>query len=309
MEDTITAVNKNQLYPVFLKLQELRLLLVGGGNVALEKLGSVLSNSPDTIITIVAPVIRDEVKQLSASHPNCTILQKSFEEADLNNIDLVICATDNKELHQQIKQLSNQRGLLVNVADTPELCDFYLGSIVQKGNLKIAISTNGKSPTAAKRIKEVLNEALPGELDEVIENLNKVRNNLNGDFEYKVKRMNEITQVLVKKGNVEKQRWKRIATYIVVVFALMVTGHIIFSYIPFRELTDQTVAWYKTLDPNFHWMVLAGFLAQMEDGATSMGYGVTSSIVLQSAHVSPAAISAGIHTAEMFTSGASGYSH
>jgi uncharacterized protein len=308
MKET-TTVNKNQLYPVFLKLHELKLLLVGAGNVGLEKLQSLLSNSPDTHITIVAPYIRDEVRDLVVKHPSSMIIERKFEEADLEGKDMVICATDDKDLHASIKYLANQRGILVNVADTPELCDFYLGSIVQKGQLKIAISTNGKSPTAAKRIREVLNDALPGELDEVIENLHKVRNSLNGDFEYKVKRMNEITRILVKKNNGEKQRWRKIATYSLIIFALMLIGHFIFSYIPFSAIADKTVSWYNTLDPNFHWMVLAGFLAQMVDGATSMGYGVTSSIVLQSAHVSPAAISAGIHTAEMFTSGASGYSH
>jgi len=86
-------------------------------------------------------------------------------------------------------------------------------------------------------------------------------------------------------------------------------GYFIFSYLPVQRMADDTYRWYQSLDKNFHWMVLAGFLAQMVDGATSMGYGVTSSIVLQTANVSPAAISAGIHTAEMFTSGASGYSH
>jgi siroheme synthase-like protein len=305
-----TMPDKNQLYPVFLKLHELRLLLVGGGNVALEKLQSVLSNSPETVVTVVAPLVRDEVKELIAAHSQCSIVQRGFEEQDLDNTDIIICATDDPELHKEIKVLANAKGLLVNVADTPDLCDFYLGSIVQKGQLKIAISTNGKSPTAAKRIKEVLNEALPAEeLDKMIVNLNKVRNNLNGNFEYKVKKMNEITEVLIKRGNKERQHWKRIATYILVGFGLMLVGYFIFSNIPFRELVDEGTAWYKTLDPNFHWMVLAGFLAQMVDGATSMGYGVTSSIVLQSAQVSPAAISAGIHTAEMFTSGASGYSH
>jgi uncharacterized protein len=308
MKETIIT-HKNQLYPIFLKLHELRLLLVGGGNVGLEKLESLVSNSPETHITIVAPLIRDEVKELAAQHPFIKLVERKFEEADLEGKDLVICATDDKELHANIKYLANEKGILVNVADTPDLCDFYLGSIVQKGQLKIAISTNGKSPTAAKRIKEVLNDALPGELDDVIENLHQVRNSLNGDFEYKVKRMNEITEVLVKKGNGERQQWKRVATYSLIGFALMLIGHFVFSYIPMREIASSTAAWYKTLDPNFHWMVLAGFLAQMVDGATSMGYGVTSSIVLQSAQVSPAAISAGIHTAEMFTSGASGYSH
>jgi uncharacterized protein len=301
---------KNQLYPIFLKLDQLNILLVGAGNVGLEKLHSLLSNSPGARVTIVAPEVKEEVRRLVFKHPSCQVIQRPFEERDMNDKELLILATDDKKLHEYIRELAIEKKILINVADTPDLCDFYLGSIVQKGNLKIAISTNGKSPTAAKRIKEVLHDALPGELDDVIENLHKVRNKLNGNFELKVKRLNDITKVLVEKDNADSgKRWKRIASYSLIAFALMLIGHFIFSYIPIRQIANDGVAWYKTLDKNFHWMVLAGFLAQMVDGATSMGYGVTSSIVLQSAQVSPAAISAGIHTAEMFTSGASGYSH
>src|SRR6186713_64464 len=301
---------KNQLYPVFLKLDQLELLLVGGGNVGLEKLHSLLANSPEARVSIVAPAVKDEIKKLVFRHPSCNIIQRKFEKEDLKNKDLIILATDDRQLHEEIKALATEKGILVNVADTPDLCDFYLGSIVQKGNLKIAISTNGKSPTAAKRIKEVLHEALPGELDAVIENLHTVRSKLNGNFEYKVKKLNKLTEVLIEKDNAgNARRWRKMATYSLIGFGLMLIGHFVFSYIPFRTMTDETVKWYQTLDKNFHWMVLAGFLAQMVDGATSMGYGVTSSIILQTANVSPAAISAGIHTAEMFTSGASGYSH
>src|SRR6185503_15349120 len=187
MEDMSTA-DTNQLYPVFLKLNEMRLLLVGAGNVALEKLTSVLSNSPGTAITIVAPVIRDEVKDFITSYPNCKMIQRFFEEDDLNNAGIVICATDNRELHRQIKLLANQKGLLVNVADTPELCDFYLGSIVQKGNLKIAISTNGKSPTVAKRLTEAFSAMIPDEMDGVLNNMQAIRNEMAVSFTEKVKR-------------------------------------------------------------------------------------------------------------------------
>lgn len=306
--ETKTIINKNNLYPVFLKLEELDLLLVGAGNVGLEKLISLLSNSPEAKITIVAPVIKEEVRNLLQNHPSCKLIQGSFEESDLENKDLIFLATDDKELHKRIKLLASKKGILVNVADTPELCDFYLSSIVQKGNLKIAISTNGKSPTAAKRIKEVLNQSLPAELDEMIENLNKVRSKLNGNFEDKVKKLNDITRVFIEEGE-KNNRWRKLATYSLLAFGFMLVGYFIFSYLPLQRMADDTYRWYLTLDKNFHWMVLAGFLAQMVDGATSMGYGVTSSIVLQTANVSPAAISAGIHTAEMFTSGASGYSH
>jgi hypothetical protein len=309
-ERLVAEENKNPLYPIFLKLDQLNTLLVGAGNVGLEKLHSLLANSPAANITIIAPEVKEEVRRLVYKHPSCHIIQKQFEETDLIDKDLVILATDDPELHKRIKSLVKEKGILTNVADTPALCDFYLGSIVQKGNLKIAISTNGKSPTAAKRIKEVLHEALPGQLDDVIENLHKVRIKLNGNFEYKVKRLNDITKVLVENNeDANGKRWRKLATYILVVFGIMLIGHFIFSYIPLGTLASRTVELYKTLDKNFHWMLLAGFLAQMVDGALGMGYGITSATILLSIGVNPAAISGSIHTAEMFASGASGYSH
>jgi siroheme synthase-like protein len=191
---------KNQLYPVFLKLDQLELLLVGGGNVGLEKLHSLLTNSPEANISIVAPEIKEEIRRLVYKHPTCKIIQREFQNDDLENKDLIILATDKGKLHGEIKVLATQKGILVNVADTPDLCDFYLGSIVQKGNLKIAISTNGKSPTIAKRIKEVLNEALPDEIDDLLNNMQNIRNKMSVDFAGKVKRLNELTRSLTKNG-------------------------------------------------------------------------------------------------------------
>lgn len=299
----------NDLFPVFLKLEHLKVLIIGGGKVGLEKLHAIIHNSPATGVTLVAEEISHAIKTLAEHHSNIQWQEHSFEETDLDGQDLVIIAIDDKEVSREIHAAAKSRDKLVNVADTPDLCDFYLSSIIRKGNLKIAISTNGKSPTAAKRIKEVLQDALPGELDEVISNLHRVRNKLNGNFEYKVKKLNALTKVLVESDNSGERRWRKIASYSVGIFALMLIGHFIFSYIPLKVIADETVSWYKGLDKNFHWMLLAGFLAQMVDGATSMGYGVTSAIVLMSANVSPAAISGSIHTAEMFASGASGYSH
>ena len=300
----------NDLFPVFLKLEQLRLLIIGGGNVGLEKLQAVVHNSPATRVLLVATEINDAIKKIAQHHSTITLEERPYDRTDLDECDLAIVAVNDRVLSEIIQTDAKQKNKLVNVADTPELCDFYLGSVVKKGNLKIAISTNGKSPTIAKRLKETFNEALPGELDEVLDNMQTIRNRLNGNFEYKVKKLNALTKILVQKDSTEKEkRWRKIATYSLIGFALMLIGHFIFSYLPLRSMTDETIKWYQTLDKNFHWMVLAGFCAQMVDGATSMGYGVTSSIILQSANVSPAAISGGIHTAEMFTSGASGYSH
>lgn len=186
--------DKNTLYPIFLKLEELELLLVGAGNAGLEKLNSLLSNSPEAKITVVAPAVKEELKQLLQNHPSCILLQRSFHASDLENKDLIILATDDKELNKRIKKLAEEKRILVNVGDTPELCDFYLSSIVQKGNLKIAISTNGKSPTIAKRMKEVLNVTIPDEINDLLNNMQDIRNKMSGDFAEKVKRLNELTK-------------------------------------------------------------------------------------------------------------------
>jgi len=186
----------NQLFPVFLKLNELHTVLIGAGNVGLEKLTAILNNSYSATVTVIAREVLPEVYQLSDNFAGVNILQKSFEPADLDIADIVVAATDNSELNRQIRQAAKARKLLINVADKPDLCDFYLGSVVKKGDLKLGISTNGKSPTVAKRIKEVLNASLPDELDITLQQLNDLRNSLTGDFAYKVKELNRITAML-----------------------------------------------------------------------------------------------------------------
>ncbi|MEQ8338672.1 MAG: bifunctional precorrin-2 dehydrogenase/sirohydrochlorin ferrochelatase [Cyclobacteriaceae bacterium] len=189
----------NPLFPVFLKLDEILTVIVGGGNVGLEKLEALLKNDPNARVRLVAPEIKDEIKKLADLSPNIELAMRKFEYKDLEDAGIAILATDNPGLHQEIREWSKQRHLLLNVADTPHLCDFYLGSTVKKGNLKIGISTNGQSPTFAKRLREILEESLPEETDQLLEKLKIFRDRLKGDFQDKVKKLNELTSTLVKK--------------------------------------------------------------------------------------------------------------
>jgi precorrin-2 dehydrogenase / sirohydrochlorin ferrochelatase len=191
---------KNRLFPVFLKLEELDVLLVGGGNVGLEKLSAILNNSPDTKVTMVADMFRDELLEYVKNYPNVILIERKFEFNDLNNRDLVILSTDNPALHASIKRVTTEHHILCNVADTPDLCDFYLGSIVQKGDLKIGISTNGKSPTMAKRMREFLDDIIPENVQQLLENLREIRKSIKGDFQEKIRIMNEVTEGIVR-GN------------------------------------------------------------------------------------------------------------
>ena len=184
----------NNLLPVFFKLEQMKLLIVGGGFVGWEKLTAVLTNAPQTEVKMVAKEFSREVKELAEPHSNITLVQKAFDPSDLDGMQLVIVGINDIPQSEKIRTACHERGLLINVADKPALCDFYLGSVVKKGDLKIAISTNGKSPTVAKRMKEFLNETIPDTIDEVLQNMNKIREKLRGDFEYKVNKLNEVTK-------------------------------------------------------------------------------------------------------------------
>ncbi|HLS38164.1 MAG TPA: bifunctional precorrin-2 dehydrogenase/sirohydrochlorin ferrochelatase [Sphingobacterium bovisgrunnientis] len=189
----------NTLFPIFVKMNQIQTLLVGAGPVGLEKLQAIFRSSPLAKVKIVAEQIIPEVFEFIADKETIQLERRSFQESDLDGKDLVVVASNNPELNKQIRDLTTKRHIMLNVADKPDLCDFYLGSIVQKGNLKIGISTNGKSPTMAKRLKEFFNEILPEEIDETLELLQEYRNQLRGDLEHKIKQLNAHTQEIVSK--------------------------------------------------------------------------------------------------------------
>lgn len=186
-------MERNNLFPVFLKLEFLETLIVGGGHVGLEKLSAILRNCPNAKVTLVARTIQEPLKELARLHPTVKLEERNFKLWDLWDKDLVLLATDSRGLHETIRKFARTKRLLINVADTPDLCDFYLGSVVTKGNLKIGVSTNGKSPTMSKRIREYLEEALPDDTNELLENMQKIRDKIKGDFSHKVKVLNEVT--------------------------------------------------------------------------------------------------------------------
>jgi len=189
---------QNPLYPVFIKLHQLEMLIVGAGQVGHEKLSFILKSSPEANITVVAPWVSPEVSELlEGGDFNVNIIKKEFEPSDMEGKDLAIAATDIKELNRQVQQVAKANKVLVNVADTPALCDFYLGSIVTRGNLKVAISTNGKSPTFAKRFRQMLEATLPMDTGDLLKNLKVIRDRLTGDFRYKVRKLNAVTSSLV----------------------------------------------------------------------------------------------------------------
>lgn len=190
--------SRNNLYPIFLKAKALHVLIIGGGNVAEEKLHFLLKSSPDAKVTIVSPMFREGTLALAKSF-DVELIYDSYNNSFLKGKHLVIATTDVPDVNVEVYNNCKAQNILVNVADNPPYCDFYMGGIVTKGHVKIAISTNGQSPTIAKRLRQFFEDVIPDNVDDLVQNLNEFRKTIKGDFEHKVQTLNEFTKGLISK--------------------------------------------------------------------------------------------------------------
>jgi len=191
--------SRNNLYPIFLKAKALHVLIIGGGNVAEEKLHFLLKSSPEAKVTIVSPMFRDGTLALAKSF-DVELIHDSYNDSYLKGKHMVIATTDVPDINVAVYNACKARHILVNVADNPPYCDFYMGGIVTKGHVKIAISTNGQSPTTAKRLRQFFEDVIPEDVDNLVQNLNEFRKTIKGDFEQKVQTLNEFTKGLISKN-------------------------------------------------------------------------------------------------------------
>ncbi|WP_395065952.1 TSUP family transporter [Flavobacterium sp.] len=297
----------NTLFPVFLKTETAHFLIVGGGNVGLEKTETLLKQNPKINITIVAPYFHPSlISIIEKADNNVKAFQRPFEETDLMDKDFVIITTDKPEINLLVRELAREQKIKVNAADQPDLCDFYLGSIINKGNLKIAISTNGKSPVLAKRMREYFTEVIPDTIEDNLTILNEFRKNHKGDFQEKLNDLNQITQNFVPKTKPkETKNYKRLAFTLALSFLMFFTGYGLSTVVSFSDIKLGL----QLVPKEFYYMLLVGFFAQLVDGAVGLGYGVTCATSMMLLGVKLPAISGSIHTAEMFSSAISGFSH
>jgi len=191
-------MERNELYPVFLKVSQLNILIVGGGNVAEEKLTFLLKSSPNAKVTMVSPMYREATIALAEKF-GIEMYDDVYKPKYIKRKHMVVATTDNVPVNEQVYHDCRAQHILVNVADNPPFCDFYMGGIVTKGNVKVAISTNGKSPTTAKRLRQFFEDVIPENIDDLVKNLNEFRKTVKGDFEEKVNTLNEFTKGLVEK--------------------------------------------------------------------------------------------------------------
>jgi precorrin-2 dehydrogenase len=146
-------------YPVFVQLEGKKVVVVGGGNVAYRKVLALLECGAS--IHLAGRELTTELKQM-VEKEEIHFLGQEFKDEYLNHAFMIIAATDDKDLNHRISTCAREKGVLVNAVDQPPDCDFIVPSILKRGDLQIAISTSGKSPALARRIRKSL-EAQFGE--------------------------------------------------------------------------------------------------------------------------------------------------
>ncbi len=141
-------------YPVFLDMKDRKVLVVGGGFVALQKIKTLL-DSGAIVKVITKELIAEDIKALPVS-----LEIREYNENDMIGVSIVIAATNSHEVNTKIFEHSKKYNVLLNAVDDKDNCDFILGAIVNKGDITVTISTAGKSPIVAKKIRDKVNEML-----------------------------------------------------------------------------------------------------------------------------------------------------
>ena len=162
-------------YPIFLDLNNQNVIVVGGGEVAERKIKNLLTYG--SRIYIVSPHLTLHLQQLVSTKKIHHIPEESLDTC-MENAFMVIAATDDAEVNSKIASRAKKHGLLINTVDQPQDCNFIMPSIVKRGNLQIAISTAGKSPALAKKIRKNLQSTFPPEYDFYVELLGNIRTKL-----------------------------------------------------------------------------------------------------------------------------------
>ena len=162
----------NSLYPLFFKLEGKPVLVVGGGKIAEQKVNGLLGAKAS--VTVVAPRLTGELERF-ALESTIALHRRTFQKTDVDGFALVFGATDNASVNQEIYDDANARGIPVNIVDVPHLCSFYLASVFQNGDLKIAVSTNGKSPTLGKIVRDRIAAEFSKGYPELLDTLGDLR--------------------------------------------------------------------------------------------------------------------------------------
>lgn len=160
-------------YPLFLNVKGVPCRVFGGGEVAARKVKTLLDRGAH--VTCVSRDFSTALKNLKRGTGRLRLEKMQGNRISLNGARLVVVATSDRDFNARVARLCRRKKIFVNVADDPELCDFYAPAVVEKGPLQIAISTGGTSPLFARRLREELEKVIPDSVGKVLEKVGRLR--------------------------------------------------------------------------------------------------------------------------------------
>ncbi|MDO5616726.1 MAG: TSUP family transporter, partial [Cruoricaptor ignavus] len=240
----------------FLNLENLKFLILGGGNEALESLKTLVGNYPETEISLVAPQVSEEIKTFVDKKENIKIYERRFFEYDFYNSQIAVVADEQVQFYSEIIDIVQKKNILLSIYNKPDLSDFQIETLFNE--------------------KKNIQEIPPQE-----------------EQKYKWQYQHEA------------KKYRRLVIYLSLSFAAFFLG---IAFDKYFSLQDAQV-FVENIPTEFYYFVAIGFVAQLIDGAVGLGYGLTCATFMLAFGVKLPAISGSIHTAEMFSSAMSGYSH
>jgi precorrin-2 dehydrogenase/sirohydrochlorin ferrochelatase len=222
-------------YPVNLDIRNRKCLVVGGGDVGTRKVMTLLDCGAKVVV--VSPDVTENIEELS-NKGLIKLQRRGFKPNDLDKMFLVIGATDNPELNRQIHNEAEGLGMLCNIADRPEVCNFILPAIVNRGDLIIAISTSGKSPAFAKKMRKDLEKKFGTEYAEFLTLMGGIRNKLLSE-DHEPEAHKHVFENLIKRDLITLIKHRDIAAINSLLFEILGEGYIF----------DELMATQSTVDP------------------------------------------------------------
>src|SRR5437763_13047789 len=184
------------LFPIFLKLDGRRCLVIGGGQVGTQKIAGVLDAGAQVMIVEPSPAVA--TREFFGNR--VTWYTRKYVRGDLDGVHLVIAATSDPEVNQHIYDEAQQRGILANVVDVPPLCDFYYPAVVRRGSLMVAVSSQGESPHLAQRVRDEISQLQPENLGDAVKLIGDERRRILREHPAGPKRVQLLCDLIYPKG-------------------------------------------------------------------------------------------------------------
>ena len=153
-------------YPVFINLKDMKVVFVGGGRIARRKIKNILGQGAE--VTIVAPVIIDEIRRMAIDNPEMKLVEEQFDLSHIEDASLVFVVSDNDEVNQTVTDYCRSKGILINNCMDSSQSTFNNGAVIRRGELELAIGTGGKRPGVAKWMKESIDKSIPESIDKIM---------------------------------------------------------------------------------------------------------------------------------------------